>query len=148
MPTLEEKLKRGHLLLPKQKKAGGRPRKQAEELRIHTITISVTEAEYRTLKEQAGHVEPPASKKGSRPMPTRARSIAGMVRDRLFKSEGTGRGQGPTIAEQQALLAVAGEARNINQLAKLAHAQGFETQAQLCEIALRKLYQLLDRYDR
>lgn len=131
----------------------GRPTKTASERRTRSVTVGLTETEYQHLQTLAGHGERVVKDNSKRPMPTRQRSIAGIIRQALLRA-----GNGPTatneteraadVEERKALTQIAGMARNLNQLATRANAQGYEQAARQADALADKLRELINRYDR
>jgi len=124
-----------------------RPKKEDTDKRSRNVNVALTEVEYSYLQRQAGHgerVERPDSKK---PMPTRQRSIAGIIRQLLFSDPQPGYSV-PDADERKALFQLAGMARNLNQLAAQANAQGYAAVATRTDELSSQLRQLISRYDR
>lgn len=126
-----------------------RPKKNAEELRTKSVNVSLTVAEYEYLKKLAGHGESVVRDTSKRPMPTRARSIAGIIQGLLFDSPS--RAGGLSDEDRKALFQLAGMARNLNQLAAQANAQGYVSVALSTDRLagdIRELINSLRHYDR
>lgn len=107
-------------------KTNGRPPKAAAEKRTKRVSFAVTEEEYIAFQTLAGHGERVVREDSKKPMPTRKRSIAGIIRKSLLSKGGV---QSITDAERKALAQMAGMARNLNQLATQANAQGYASAA-------------------
>lgn len=105
-----------------------RPTKATDEKRTKNVNVAFTETEFKQLQEQAG-----------------ARSIAGLIRQQL-----TGAKQAAPLgeAERIALYQLAGMARNLNQLAAQANAQGYGAVANRINELADKIRNIIDGYDR
>jgi hypothetical protein len=130
----------------KPKNRGGRPAKSDTERRDKRISFAVTEAEYKQLQELAGHGERVIRNNPARAMPTRKRSIANIIREML-----KGRYRKPSTTQNEelkALTQLAGMARNLNQLAAQANAQGYGAVATRSDQLATEIREIISRYDR
>jgi hypothetical protein len=123
-----------------------RPAKSPAEKRAKRISFAVNETEYKYFQELAGHGERVVRADSKKPMPTRKRSIAGIIRQLLKgnKTQPTETGE----AERKALFQIAGMARNLNQIAAQANAQGFAAVAMRTNELADQLRNLMSVYDR
>lgn len=105
-----------------------RPPKPPDQKRIKTVNVAFTESEYNDLQQQAG-----------------TKSIADLIRQLL-----KGKQQAAPVSddERKALFQIAGMARNLNQLAAQANAQGYGAVATRTNILADQLRELRTIYDR
>ena len=127
-------------------KTNGRPPKAENEKRSKRISFAVNETEYAYFQQLAGHGERVVRAESKKPMPTRKRSIAGIIRQLLEGANAPPTETGE--AERKALFQIAGMARNLNQLATQANAQGFASVASRSNDLADQLRALISRYDR
>lgn len=123
-----------------------RPPKAPSEKRTKSVNIALTQAEYEQFQKLAGHGKPVVKADSKKPMPTRQRSIAGIIRQLLKgdKNQSTQTGE----AERKALFQIAGMARNLNQIATQANAQGYTSVAKRTNELADQLRNLMSVYDR
>ena len=127
-------------------KTNGRPPKTETEKRSKRISFAVNETEYAYFQQLAGHGERVVRAESKKPMPTRKRSIAGIIRQLLKGGNAPPTETGE--AERRALFQIAGMARNLNQLATQANAQGFASVASRSNDLADQLREIISRYDR
>lgn len=121
-----------------------RPPKSDTERRSRRISFAVTETEYKAFQELAGHGQRVTRPDSKKPMPTRQRSIAGIIRKLL-----QGRSHQPIgTEERKALFQLAGMARNLNQLAAQANAQGYAAVATRADELANEFRNIISHYDR
>lgn len=108
--------------------AMGRPPKSETDKRTKRVEVAFTEVEYNQLKAYAGN-----------------RNLAGIIRQLIrYRQPATGLGE----EERKALFQLAGMARNLNQLAAQANAQGYAAVATRADELANELRQIISRYDR
>ena len=123
-----------------------RPTKAGTDKRTRSVNVALTEAEYAQFQALAGHGERVVRADSKKPMPTRQRSIAGLIRQLLAAGK-TG-AAAVSDEERKALFLLAGMARELTQLAAQANAQGFAAVAQRTDELARQLRTLMSVYDR
>ena len=105
-----------------------RPTKSETEKRIKRVEVAFTEAENNRLKEHAGN-----------------RNLASIIRQLIrYRQSPTNLGE----QERKALFQLAGMARNLNQLAAQANAQGYAAVATRSDELANQLREIINSYDR
>lgn len=105
---------------------------------VCNVNIALTQAQYQYFKELAGHTPPTRRVDSRKPMPTRQRNIASIIRERIANPQ-----QEPatfTGKERQALMGIADELR---QLTITANIQGYAVVANQIDQLVTQLQKLL-----